>query len=694
MGGRNQFYLYYILILSFLLTNTSIAQLSKINEFEKELSREMTDSARIKLLKDLSIAYSSVDPVKKFYYANTYRELAEKTGADSMVADAYLDMGISYGIRSKADSALYYFSLGYHKAWECNYLRGVGRSLVNMGYAYDRLDDDEAALTKYLEALPIFKKIKSEHGINQCYTNIGALYFDLGQYTLARSYFAEALASYTEYEDEKGTSWALYNMGNVSMALGDFPAARDYFDKSLAIRQKKGDLAGIASTSGALGDLEIKEGNIDQGLKYFQMASEHNATIQDNFHQSTVLISIANANLLKGNFDEAKSKALQALTMAREMKSQKATADVLHSLVRIFKASGAYREALEYQTELIAVEDSLRAESKVNEVMLAEFNRMDERNQNLTKDNEIITSQNLSYLKTIVITSLILVLVILLLIVLYKRNIEKKASNTLLERQKRDIEQVLDELALLNEKLNEQMLLVESQNAKLSQLNKVKNKLFSILSHDLRAPLGTIQMLLSMYREGKVAEDELNPLLFKLEDTVYSSSIFLDNLLEWSKNQLDGFLVNSTTVSIKSLVKRNVELVRSQASLKEISVQSFVDEDFYINADPDMIKVAIRNLLSNSIKFCSPGDSISFRAQRVDSEVILSISDTGPGITDEQKGNMFSLESATTEGTFGEKGQRLGLILCKEMVVQNNGSIDFESEVGVGTIFRITLPAA
>ncbi len=694
MGGRNQFYLYYILILSFLLTNTSIAQLSKINEFEKELSREMTDSARIKLLKDLSIAYSSVDPVKKFYYANTYRELAEKTGADSMVADAYLDMGISYGIRSKADSALYYFSLGYHKARECNYLRGVGRSLVNMGYAYDRLDDDEAALTKYLEALPIFKKIKSEHGINQCYTNIGALYFDLGQYTLARSYFAEALASYTEYEDEKGTSWALYNMGNVSMALGDFPAARDYFDKSLAIRQKKGDLAGIASTSGALGELEIKEGNIDQGLKYFQIASEHNATIQDNFHQSTVLISIANANLLKGNFDEAKSKALQALTKAREMKSQKATADVLHSLVRIFRTSGDYREALEYQTELIAVEDSLRAESKVNEVMLAEFNRMDERNQNLTKDNEIITSQNLSYLKTIVITSLILVLVILLLIVLYKRNVEKKASNTLLERQKRDMEQVLDELALLNEKLNEQMLLVESQNAKLSQLNKVKNKLFSILSHDLRAPLGTIQMLLSMHREGKVAEDELNPLLFKLEDTVYSSSIFLDNLLEWSKNQLDGFLVNSTTVSIKSLVKRNVELVRSQASLKEISVQSFVNEDFYVDVDPDMIKVAIRNLLSNSIKFCSPGDSISFRAQRVDSEVILSISDTGPGITDEQKGNMFSLESATTEGTFGEKGQRLGLILCKEMVVQNNGSIDFESEVGVGTIFRITLPAA
>ncbi len=694
MADIPRFKRYYLLIISLLFAYGSYAQQSRVVEFEKELDKEMTDVARIKLLKNLSGAYSSVDPVKKFYYANAYRELAEKIGADSMVADAYLDMGISYGIRSKIDSALYYFSLGYSKAKESNYLKGVGRSLVNMGFAYDRLDEDQVALEKYLEALPIFKKIKFPHGINQCYTNIGSLYFDLEQYELARTYFNESLNSNTKTGNEKGISWALYNMGFVSTALGDFSNARNYLDKSLAMRQEMGDFNGIAQTSLALGQLEVNEGNYEKALANYTTAYAINDSLQDRFNQGIVMTSIANLYHKMNDKEAAKQHALEALEVAKSMDSKKLKSDILPLLIKIGSESGDFESAFKYQKQLIAVNDSIGVEKEINHIMLAEFNRMGDQYENLAKDNQIITSQNDSYLKTIFVAAIILGLVVLLVIGLYKRNIERKTTNQLLKKQKLNIEQVLDEVALLNEELNSQMSLVESQNLELSKLDMVKNKLFSILSHDLRSPLATIQMVMSMYREDQLSRDELNGLLNKLEKTVNSSSLFLDNLLEWSKNQLEGFQVNSTTFSIKSLVEENIELVKQQTNLKEISVENHIDENLLVEADPDMVKVAVRNLLSNSIKFCSAGDVISFRSNQKNGEVLISIADTGPGINDEQKLKMFNLESATSEGTLGEKGQKLGLILCKEMVEQNKGSIDFESEIGEGTTFRITLPTA
>jgi signal transduction histidine kinase len=279
-----------------------------------------------------------------------------------------------------------------------------------------------------------------------------------------------------------------------------------------------------------------------------------------------------------------------------------------------------------------------------------------------------------------------------LLALYYKRNLEKKANNVLLQEQKQEIAEVNEKLAAMNEELMTQMDIISAQNIELEKLNKVKNKFFSIVSHDLRSPLINLKSLFALYREGNLTEKELNELLARLEDTIYTTASFLDNLLEWSKSQLEGMLVKPSIVTLQHIVDDNIKLMEAQIKLKLLKVENKAGADITVFADPNMINTVIRNLLSNAIKFCNVGDSVIFDAKLEDGRVICSISDSGPGISDNNKKNLFNLAHTISTGTAGEKGYHIGLILCKDMILQNNGSIAVESKLGKGTTFYITLP--
>ncbi|MCY1526341.1 Adaptive-response sensory-kinase SasA [compost metagenome] len=254
------------------------------------------------------------------------------------------------------------------------------------------------------------------------------------------------------------------------------------------------------------------------------------------------------------------------------------------------------------------------------------------------------------------------------------------------------LQQQKQEIADVNEELTTQMNIVSKQNAELEKLNKVKNKFFSIVSHDLRSPLINLKTLFELYRKGDLSAKELNELLSRLEDTIYTTATFLDNLLEWSKSQLEGMTVKPSMVFIAQIVKNNIKLMEGPIKTKSLQVENKITTDITVFADPDMINTVMRNLLSNAIKFCNEGDQIIFDAKLDQNQVIYSISDTGPGISDKDKANLFNLSHTISTGTAGEKGYHIGLILCKDMITQNKGSIAVNSKLGKGTTFYITLP--
>lgn len=668
------------------------AQTTKVDEIQQKLKGQMADTSRLRLLIQLSSAYSSVDPEKKLFYARRCKNLAKKLGQDSTVAEAYIDMGTSFALRNQMDSALYYFSMGYDKAKAIHHEKGVARSLVNSGFVYSKLNNEISAVNNYLKALDIFKKIGHSKGISQCNINIGSIYFDLLQYKLAETYFLAALKSYTETNNELGKANAMFSLGNTNNRLGNYEKAAGYFNKSLVIREKAGDLSGIALSRWGLGSLDVVQHNYKKALQNLKIARDLNVRIQNPYNEVAVLISITEAYVGLKDYKMAKAFGLVALEKSKGLGSDSSMGQVYNVLVTIADKQNDFIKAFHYQTELIKVMEKQQTERTVNNIMVTDFKRVRSENDDLLKHNKVIVSKNTNYVKTILATLLLLLLVFLLLLLYYRRNREKIITNKLLQKQKEEIANINTELGILNKELNIQMALTAEQNVELAKLNAVKNKFFSIVSHDLRSPLSTLQMLFRLYREGGVSEDEMGLLLTKLEDTIYTTGTFLDNLLEWSKSQLEGMTINPSLFNISNLIVENINLIDSQIKFKELNVQSIAKPEVIAYADPNMINVVVRNLLSNSVKFCNPGDSIVLDVKEEEEGILFCIRDTGPGISIEEQQKLFSLEHSISTGTYGEKGHHIGLILCKDMLKQNNGDIRVESEPGKGTIFRVRLP--
>ncbi len=681
-----------VILLSFFMVNDLSAQATKVDKLTKELSAATRDTSRIRIMRGLAAAYSSVDPVKKFTMAKRYKQLAEKLEMDSVVAQAYIDMGVSCGMRSKLDSSFYYFSKGYDKSVASNYNMGKARALACIGFAYSQLDDKNEAVRNFKEALAIYKNTKYYKGITQCYVNIGSIYFDLGQNDLAHTYFIAAYEINKKNKNEIGMGSSMFSLGNVSRVSGNLKKAEYYYGESLKLRQAIGDLNGIALSSWGMGQVYTLKGEFDKALPYLQKALDLDIQLGQEYNKSAVLMSMANFYIAKKDYRKAEDYTLEALATGKKIKSMQVQSESYELLTEIAKKMQDIPKAYNYQSAFIAAKDSLESEKVLTNITLQELKRTRKENEDLVNDNELISLKNSNYQKTFVITSILLLLLVLLLIMYYRRNREKLAVNALLNEQKDEIAHINEELETINTSLNEQMEITDRQNMELEKLNAIKNKFFSIVAHDMRSPLASLKLLFELYREGQVGQSDLNDLLLKLENTVSTTSEFLDNLLEWSKNQMSGLVVNRVVVDLATLVNTNIYLLEAKISLKKLKVKSLEQQHIMVFADANMIDVVIRNLLSNSVKFCKDGDEIVFSAVDEGNHVVLCIKDSGPGISVADQQKLFNLEhTASTVGT-GEKGYHIGLILCQDMILENNGKIWMESTLGEGTSFFVMLP--
>ncbi len=662
------------------------AQTTRVEELLQQLKKVQTDTGRISVMKRLSLAYSSVDPLKKHYYADQYRQLAEKNGIDTLVADGYLDIGIAYGIRGNADSALYYFKLGFEKSKEVNYISGIARSHANIGYAYDRSDRKREAVPHYEEALRIFKKLGIRRSINQNITNLGSLYFDLQQFKMADDYFHQVLESVKETpNDQVGLANALFSLGNSKRKLGNLKQSMAYYEESLLIREKVGDLNGIALSTWGIALVHIERKEYEKAFPFLKRALEINRSVKNRYQETVVMVTYTETYLAMEDYKKAEESAKLALAGANEVNSKALTSHIFSLLVKIKKGQKKFDDALQYQSDFMKLNDSLDHVGTTKGVIMDDLKRVTSENKTLEHDKKTILSKNKDYIMVILIITILLVIVAVLLLLFYKRNQEKKLTNQLLQQQK-------EEIATINEELLSQMELISHQNQELEKLNKVKNKFFSIVSHDLRSPLITLKTLFGLYRKGDLEETEMKTLLARLENTIATTAAFLDNLLEWSRSQLEGMTVNPALIDISLIVDDNIQLMTIQTQFKSLRVENRIPPGTVLYCDPNMINIVVRNLLSNAIKFCHEGDLVYFDSKTVGANRIFSIRDNGPGIQEKDIANLFNLSNTTSKGSSGEKGYHIGLVLCKEMIIQNHGSIEVESNFGEGTSFHISLP--
>jgi len=231
----------------------------------------------------------------------------------------------------------------------------------------------------------------------------------------------------------------------------------------------------------------------------------------------------------------------------------------------------------------------------------------------------------------------------------------------------------------------------------IKEINETKNKILSIISHDLRTPIGNIasfvDMILSEYDnyDGKEIKEYLNIIKTSTDSCYY----LIDNLLKWSMLQKKQLEPKPKSVNLKSLVSEIVLFFNGIADKKHITLKSEINNDIKVFADEEMVRTIIRNLMSNAIKFTKKYGEIKISASGKEDFIEISVSDSGVGIGEESLSKIFNKnEFITTYGTENEKGSGLGLILCRDFVEKNGGKIWVNSELNKGSIFTFRLPLA
>jgi signal transduction histidine kinase len=248
---------------------------------------------------------------------------------------------------------------------------------------------------------------------------------------------------------------------------------------------------------------------------------------------------------------------------------------------------------------------------------------------------------------------------------------------------------------ILEERLTQNSIKIEKQKRELEELNATKDKFFTIIAHDLKNPFNTVIGLAELLVERINTYDNNKIKEFVTQIHRFSTNAYnlLEDLLQWAKSQTGRMEINPEKVDIYELAVENKAMFENKAAKKGVKIVVDIPMDTYANVDRNMISTVIRNLVSNAVKFTNNGDKITISSEHVNNAIHINITDTGIGIPDKNLDKIFRIDSnLSTQGTADEAGTGLGLIISKEFVEKNGGTIHVESAEGKGSKFTFTVP--
>ena len=234
--------------------------------------------------------------------------------------------------------------------------------------------------------------------------------------------------------------------------------------------------------------------------------------------------------------------------------------------------------------------------------------------------------------------------------------------------------------------------LVDERTLELSQANKIKDRLLSIISHDIKTPFSTLRAIISLFNQGVIKEEELGPVMKQIESQMGITNLLIENVLLWVRSQMTGISISVEPLLLGTLVNEHLLLYRTTAAEKKIQLVNEIHNELSVTADKHILSLVLRNLISNAIKYSFENGTISVSAHKIDGHISLSISDNGTGMSESTVIRLLQREELTSElGTRNEKGTGLGLMVSREYLLKMGSALTVESVLGKGSTFRISL---
>jgi len=683
------FFIYSVVLISFLKFSTIFGQSNThLDSLEQQLSGKMPDTARVSLLLSLAASYTFKDFSKSLNYAKEAAALAEKTNESKYLLKANRELGLVYSLGGDYTTALSLETKALQLGIDQKDSTQIGQSYSNIGNYYYEIGVYDDAYFYLTTAYSILNKgaISSQDSLlmNIVIHNVGRVFKEMGQYETALQHLRLAQKVSRQIGDKEGNPYALDEIGDVMLRIGKYDSALLYLQQSL---KETNHLLSL-NPENIVKELRTKTlikiakvysflKEYDNALAYYDSTSRLHELTNNQYGIGEVELGRGTLFLDNQNFVEAENHIDIALEVAKKINAKILEISCYNELAKLWELKGDYKRSLEFFKKHKSLNDSLFSEEMQqklfrDQVRFATASK-DEQIQSLTKLEEFRKSEikRQEFISNVLVV--VMALVVILLVTVYRSGQRRKRINTLLLQHQEEM---------------------EKRSVELEQLNQVKDKFFSIISHDLRSPINALAGLLDLMDKGAIHSDELPKAIKELRVRFNHTRTLLNNLLDWTLLQMDKINLQPAKINLKNLVSENIELIQSVQS-KEITFTNSASPSALAYADSNTINLVIRNLIGNALKFTNEGGEIKIATEEKGNEWVISVSDNGVGMKPEVVNMLFDkINPYSTRGTANEKGTGLGLILCKEFVEKNNGRIWVESKEGEGSTFWFTLPKA
>jgi signal transduction histidine kinase len=747
-----------LFLLAFFSTLLTGADQRVSDSLKAQLEGDIPDSTRLRLLFDLGEEVGASDTLLSYTYLERGKILAEFLDDKRGLGRYYMILGNIDARCGTYDSALLHYDRALAYFNEADDHPDFFITIKQKGNVYLYQSDYAQALNQYQTALDYFRRNNMVLGISRCLNNMGIIYKNRGDYVDALSVYQESIMFLDSIRDAFDISQAYINMGNVFVYLGSYERSLEYFGKALEIAERINSQRIIALCLLNSGVIQNKLGNYNQALNLYHRSLRVNHSLNDPVQVSNCLINIGtnyadmgepqkgldyvqqgldikiklgddriisncyiylaeihsmmdeseeaielfnraipqkkllddpdglircylglgSIDVRQQRYGEAEQMANMALEIAGDLHAKEYIAEAYLIKREIAVKRGDYRSAYQFAMQHNIYADSLMDEATSKAAMEMEFRT---RSSVLQQENENLRIQsNLDQLlvrkRTTVVYSILAVATVLLLgfiLVLYFMRSHRKTSL----------------------KLEEKNLVITKQNLKLDQMNKTKDRMMSIIAHDLRGTIGNqltaVEVLYRIEGDHKVEIDRRR-LLGNLKNSASYSLELLENLLHWSRLEEGASNYHPEEVKLNTLIRNCISLYGENVKGKNLELTLEIENSITCYADKIMMETIYRNLISNAIKFSNPGGKITIGLSREDAMTHFWVSDQGIGMTEEETRKVLFNGGITRRGTANEKGAGMGLTLVQEFTNLHNGKLSITSEPNKGSTFEVIFP--
>jgi signal transduction histidine kinase len=498
--------------------------------------------------------------------------------------------------------------------------------------------------------------------------SIGNVFFQNKDFNKAGDYYTRAELIIKQSKDSNQLSTLYSERGLIYDQTNKYDSALLYLEKSLTIAKLISNEGLIANQLANIALTYKHQKKTTLALQYFDsvlvLYNKMEQIPMDNI--AALYNNIGATQAQAGNYAKAIEAFNKSIAGAQQVSIQGIVLENYRNMADMFGDMKDYKQQTNYLKKYHALKDSLFSSDNKNQLTQLEADyQLEKKNTSLIKQEaETIKQKNQ---RNIFIVIAIGAIILLTALGFFYRRI--KQSNVLLQ---------------------EKNMQINTQKEELQKLNQVKDRLFSIISHDVRNPLVTLRTYLSMIDNPSLSEEKKERFKTQTQQAVIQTSDMLDNLLVWANMQIKNTVPAITTIQLENCIDDAIAVVKAQAAQKNISIQKNIGA-VTATAEHNIVEIALRNIITNAVKYSNANSNITISTMLQNDNTVIIIKDEGIGMTPEQITALQNNAAESTTGTQGEKGSGLGLFLVMELLKKINGSLHIESEPGKGSSFIIEL---